>query len=76
MDTAIELAKCREAAEGLYLGVCGDPHVKRERVVTALLAARADALGEASDGWDSCHPVCVLAEEMGREVRNRRICGL
>ncbi|MGD0497561.1 MAG: hypothetical protein ABSC23_03895 [Bryobacteraceae bacterium] len=79
MDVAGELAKCRDTAHGLYLGVCGDPIVKSERVVTALLAARADALRESCTPYWAQHgprPEYWLAEELMREVQNRRARGL
>jgi hypothetical protein len=74
MDVAGELAKCREMADRLYLGVCGDPRVKRERVVTALLEARADALSEFTVDWDDMEP--SLPDELTREAQSRKRRGL
>jgi uncharacterized protein YciW len=85
MDVAGELAKCRESATalvGMYAPTfLSHAHkaVFTERAATALLAARADALREfATPYWErnGPGPAHQVAEELAREVRNRRARGL
>jgi membrane protein required for beta-lactamase induction len=64
MDVAGELAKCRAAADRIF-GVSEPADVKRERVVAALLEARADVLREFTAGWDDMEP--DLVDELTRE---------
>jgi hypothetical protein len=75
MDAAVELAKCRETAEKIYVGACESWDLKRERITTALLEARADALREFTSGWHEPE-MCYIADELEREVQGRRMRGL
>jgi hypothetical protein len=76
MDAAVELAKCREAAEKLVptFAELGTGTIE-DRIATALLAARADALREFTSGWDEPE-LCYIAEELEREAQGRRMRGL
>jgi hypothetical protein len=81
MDVAVTLAKCREAALELFTesdsGMGPDCFI--ERITTALLAARADALCELGTPYratDGPGPAYRAYEELEREVRNRRANGL
>ena len=76
MDAAIEFAKCREQAEWLVrtFAELGTETIE-DRIITALLAARADALREFTADWDKPE-LCYIAEELERRVQARRIRGL
>ena len=72
MDTAGELAKCREAAEKIMVRL-------GEVIVTELLAARADALREFGTPYrvdQGPGLVYLMGEELAREVQARRSRGL
>lgn len=84
MDTAGELAKCQESAEKAVKHLMGsvgpaEMRITTERVTTALLAARGDALrtfgtpyrADQGPGWGF-----QMGEELEAEARNRRLRGL
>lgn len=72
---AIETAKAREQAERfvLYLCSCVDEDAVTERIVTALLEAKADVL-DAVDEEDDL--LCDERVLLRQEVTNRRLRGL
>jgi hypothetical protein len=85
MDVAGELAKSRaepaELVERYAPAFLSHVHMEvfTERAATALLAARADALRESATPYPAQQgppPTYRMAEELAREVRNRRALGL
>lgn len=75
MDLAIELAKCQETARGIPLVRIFTPlDLARERITTALLAARADALRALGNSY--LEDPIREAEALEREVQNRKGRGL
>jgi len=84
MDTAGGLAKCKLTAEKAVKGLIGviEPGLARvttERFTTALLEARSDSLREFGTPYWAQHgpgQAYQVAEELAREVSNRRARGL
>jgi hypothetical protein len=79
MDIAIELAKCREAAGKVTANLAlNSGCVFVERITTALLEARADTLRTAMGEMPEMYRdwLRIPAEELQREVHDRRLRGL